>query len=112
MVGDVGGLFDGLILLGNFLVSPVASIALKSKLLTYIFRSSAKPRPLLKSLSTEPSLIPKQSYFKTLCSGKRNKYQRILAKAEVIMKRSLDVAHFLKLARILQLSSIIALNPS
>lgn len=37
-VGDVGGLADGLLMLGSFLLSPYTSFKLRSYLLTHLFR--------------------------------------------------------------------------
>ena len=41
-LGDVGGLFDGLLLILNYLMSPLAAFAMKVMLLTNVF-SEKKP---------------------------------------------------------------------
>ena len=37
LLGDIGGLFDSLRILGEFIVAPVAAVALKIQLLTSLF---------------------------------------------------------------------------
>ena len=39
-LGDVGGLFDGLMLIGKFFILPIGGLALKLKLLTTVFLSA------------------------------------------------------------------------
>ena len=39
-LGDVGGLFDALVLIGRFLVGPITVFTVKVELLTQVFRSA------------------------------------------------------------------------
>ena len=38
LLGDVGGLLDGLKLIAGFLIAPIAALALKTVLLSEVFR--------------------------------------------------------------------------
>ena len=40
-LGDVGGLFDGLLNLGKFIAGPVSIFAMKAELLSKMFRNNA-----------------------------------------------------------------------
>ena len=43
-LGDVGGLFDALLVIGRFFVGPAAAFALNSELLTQVFRKAPKKK--------------------------------------------------------------------
>ena len=45
-LGDVGGLFDGLILITRWIIQPFVSFSLSSKLLTLLFVETDENQPL------------------------------------------------------------------
>ena len=49
-IGDIGGLFDGLLLLGRNLIAPFAAFALKSALFTEIFAHKGVAGPPLSNV--------------------------------------------------------------
>ena len=60
-VGDVGGLLDGLMFLGSFVVAPIAAFAMNVELSAVAFN------------------LERQNIFCHLCSKKRDRYQRVVA---------------------------------
>ena len=58
-LGDVGGLFDALVIIGEFLVGPISAFALKATLLSKIFRftqSLAAVDPRIVGVESEEKL--------------------------------------------------------
>jgi len=80
-LGDIGGLFDALHIIGGFIVGPVAGFSLKAQLLHSVFRHVASLRtsePQVKDLEENErverdltwdfanlKIIPKRDFFRT-----------------------------------------------
>ena len=64
-IGDVGGLFDGLKLVGAFLVAPFASFAMQAEVLTAAFRTHQ-----IEGLSSnKTSKVEKLTYMRASLCG-------------------------------------------
>ena len=63
LLGDVGGLFDALLLIAHYLIAPFAGIALKSQLVTQFFGHVTDEKS---SIEKRPEKIAKQSMLKNL----------------------------------------------
>ena len=109
-LGDVGGLFGALYQIGAVLLFPFRSFALKTELLTSIFRF-VEARPAEKNDMQSKDFIDKQmlwdfqnihkiarqGFFQTIFGlGKNAKYKRQLSKAESAIKTELDLQKFIK----------------
>ena len=44
-IGDIGGLYDGFLILGNTVAGPIAAITLKAKLVAWLFAQVEKSTP-------------------------------------------------------------------
>ena len=124
-LGDVGGLFGALYQIGAVLLFPLRSFAVKTELLTSIFRF-VEARPAEKNDMQSKDFIDKQmlwdfqnihkiarqGFFQTIFGlGKNAKYKRQLSKAESAIKTELDLQKFIKRYRIM-LYSILSLLTS
>lgn len=96
-LGDVGGLFDGLRIIGHFFVAPIASYAMRTELLTLIFRliviRKSKPERLPGMRESTDSnhvakKIHRQSMLKNIlcpCLKQRLRNKKMLVRADSAM---------------------------
>ena len=111
-IGDVGGLLDGLKIVGSFLVAPIAAFSLRSELLSTVFKSA----PNYGSVSHLDGQFEKPSYsliatYLCPCSPKRVRYKKTLLQAEFQFFRQLDVVKFVQRQRMTLLSLMSILRP-
>ena len=59
-LGDVGGLFDGLKIIGGFFVAPIATFALKVKLMANGFKILGAKSPLVSESIQYPCAITRE----------------------------------------------------
>lgn len=114
-LGDIGGLFDALKIIGAVLTGPFAAFNLKVELLTEYFRFTPKS-PHKKDLSDDESLatdmewnfnnqkrIERQSFMKyafPCLKEKHARYKKMLQTAESRIEKELDLGKFVRGKRI------------
>ena len=75
-LGDVGGLFDGLVLFSRWFISPFVIFSLRSKLLSYLFvEQDEEDRPV--SFTRKAKKYGHISCFKTLLQWDGNNRRKI-----------------------------------
>ena len=112
-IGDVGGLIDGLRLIGIFLVAPIAAFSLRVELFSTAFKSM----PNYGSVCDLDGQFQQPSYgliatYLCPCSAKRARYKKTLLKAESQFLSQLDVVKIVQRQRttLLSLMSILSLD--
>ena len=83
-LGDVGGLFDGLVLIAHFSTSPIVVFALKTELLNGVQASKGKEKASEKCCDLFKSNIRRQN-------------RRKINKAYELVTQELDLIKFLRL---------------
>ena len=75
LIGDIGGLFDGLFLLAYVIIAPIAAIALQSELLTYNFTQEVTTEKQSKvHKKAERINVP----YCIGCRGKKNRHRNLM----------------------------------
>ena len=119
-LGDVGGLFDALSLIGKILLGPLSAFALKSELLTSVFKKvgdisdhegSSDTANRISMPWKSPTKISQLNFFYALlrcffCRTKQDKYARMLGKSEVAIESELDLIKFMERQRLQSLALI------
>ena len=94
-LGEIGGLFDAIKLIGAAIAYPVASFALSAELVSHGFGDRIGRKNLF-------------GQFKLLLSDK--KYRKLLGKMESLTEKNLDLMRYIKKSRMLSLSRLSLLN--
>eukprot|EP00354_Favella_ehrenbergii_P003516 CAMPEP_0170470394 /NCGR_PEP_ID=MMETSP0123-20130129/12867_1 /TAXON_ID=182087 /ORGANISM="Favella ehrenbergii, Strain Fehren 1" /LENGTH=247 /DNA_ID=CAMNT_0010737505 /DNA_START=962 /DNA_END=1705 /DNA_ORIENTATION=+ len=130
LLGDVGGLFDGLSLLAAKIAAPFATFAMNTKLMTLVYRTLVSDKSseggnlsspsaaqqneseLEEVISSRQALLPRPSWLSCFlcCSRKRAKERKLLSKAAGGVSRQLDLVKFIRRQRLLTFASFATLN--
>ena len=86
LTGDVGGLLDGLKLIGGFLITPIATLALRIKLMAGGF----------KILGAKSSFVTEGIWFPCAITRKQRRYSKLRMRAEHRLTKQLDIFNFLR----------------
>lgn len=113
-LGDIGGLYDGLLIIGSTIANPFAILTLKAKLLAWVFVNNDDAPP---SDDIDPDqqnkVIKKQGKHQFLlclnhCRKIRSqKYRRRTLQAMQTVVKDLDLAKFLMHQRLFLLTSLV-----
>ena len=108
--GDIGGLYDGLSLIIKRMIRPLATLALNSKLLTLFFKH-VKGKGDETEETTQPTQIPKKNFFLSIAlCGRKNRYRKMIDRAEFMIKKQLDLVQFVHQQRLLMLNLLTTLT--
>ena len=106
-LGDVGGLFDGLLLVTQWMVQPIVTFVMQAKLLSSLFRQDDN-KDLASSWHDVERITPPK-YCKThFCCDWKTKRRLKLAEAKVA--KQLDLETFIKQHRMRLLSMLLTLS--
>ena len=94
LMGDVGGLLDGLKIVGGFFVTPIASFALRVKLLASGF----------KLLGAKNTVVTEGIWFPCAITREQRRYSKLRMSAEHRITKQLDLFSFLRQQRMLFLA--------
>ena len=92
---DVGGLFEGLKIIGGFFIAPIVSFALRVKLLTAASsdKNDDKDDDLASSGSGDVSYL---GACLCRCSAKHARYMKKLSSVEMLITRHFDVVNLVR----------------
>jgi len=113
LLGDIGGLYDGLKLIGSALVSPIAAFALKTQLFTSLFsylpsvaqqtrggaeetKSEAAEEHLKSLVSKKRPILPRSNFLCLCCDKRGRRYKKMLARADKSVQKELDLFNFVE----------------
>ena len=104
LMGDIGGLYDGLFLLIKGIIRPIAALTLNSKLLRLVFKL-VKSKGNDVDETTHPSQIPKKNFFHSIAlCGRKSRYRKMTDRADFMIKKQLDLVKFVHKQRLLMLN--------
>lgn len=109
--GDVGGLYEALYLICLNFIRPIATIVLRSELLSRAFKLVKGRKTAQMELS---QIAVEKNIFRSIqiCGRKKSRYRRKIERANSLIMGQLDVVRFVQQQRMLVLSALATMNSS